>query len=139
MQRFFRNVKYITLVNLLAEWDKGHGVEGMGEEGAKHVARTHACGPRPAGLRHNGDSLGATAGLSSSAEWCGDSTLLDKPAVAPVSEESLAAACDIPSSDEVLFPEYLTCEDRSAEIAAHVVQWLSDEEKRQAKVAELAN
>ena len=38
---------------------------------------------------------------------------------------------------EEVFPEYLTCEDRSAEIAGHVIQWLTDGQKRQARVAEL--
>lgn len=37
----------------------------------------------------------------------------------------------------MLFPEYLTCEDRSAEIAAHVVEWLTDPQKRQSRVADL--
>ena len=36
-----------------------------------------------------------------------------------------------------MFPEYLTWEDRSAEIAAHVVEWLSQPERRAARVAEL--
>jgi len=31
-----------------------------------------------------------------------------------------------PDAHRVLFPEYLTCEDKSAQIAAHLVQWLSD-------------
>jgi lipid-A-disaccharide synthase len=31
-----------------------------------------------------------------------------------------------PDADEALFPEYLTCRDRSAEIARHVVSWLTD-------------
>ena len=38
---------------------------------------------------------------------------------------------------EEVFPEYLTCEDRSAEIAGHVIEWLTDGAKRQARVAEL--
>jgi len=43
-----------------------------------------------------------------------------------------------PGAEKVLFPEYLTCEDKSAQIAAHVVEWLRDPAKRQARVAELA-
>lgn len=43
-----------------------------------------------------------------------------------------------PDADKVLFPEYLTCEDKSAKIAAHLVEWLSDPAKREARVAELA-
>ncbi len=38
---------------------------------------------------------------------------------------------------EEIFPEYLTCEDRSAAIAQHVIEWLSDAAKRQSRVAEL--
>ena len=93
VQTLFRNVKYITLVNLLAEWDQGQGVEGMCDGAANNVVQPHGLRPQ-----------GATAGLSSSAEPPRHTTLLGKPAVAPMS-----------SSDEVLFPEYLTCEDRSAE------------------------
>jgi lipid-A-disaccharide synthase len=40
-------------------------------------------------------------------------------------------------ADRVLFPEYLTCEDKSAEIAGHVVEWLTDPAKRAARVAAL--
>ena len=29
-------------------------------------------------------------------------------------------------ADKVLFPEYLTCEDKSAAVAGHVIQWLTD-------------
>ena len=81
-QRLFRKVKYITLVNLLAEWEKEPGGE----------VRHAACGFADAG----------------------------------------------PGSDDLLFPEYLTCEDRSAEIAAHLVEWLTDQEKLHTRVADLA-
>ena len=37
---------------------------------------------------------------------------------------------DSPEAGEVLFPEYLTCEDRSPQIAKHVVGWLTDETSR---------
>jgi len=40
--------------------------------------------------------------------------------------------------DSVLFPEYLTCEDKSAQIAGHVIEWLSDPAKRAARVEALA-
>ena len=43
-----------------------------------------------------------------------------------------------PDADQVLFPEYLTYEDKSSEIAAHVVEWLTDSRKRDARVAKLA-
>jgi lipid-A-disaccharide synthase len=38
-----------------------------------------------------------------------------------------------------LFPEYLTCEDKSTQIAAHVIQWLTDPVKRTARVEALAD
>ncbi len=41
-------------------------------------------------------------------------------------------------ADRVLFPEYLTCEDKSAQIAKHVVQWLTDCSAREGLVARLA-
>ena len=40
-------------------------------------------------------------------------------------------------AQQVLFPEYLTCEDRSEQIAGHVIEWLTDPAKRAARVAEL--
>ncbi len=30
-----------------------------------------------------------------------------------------------PDADKVLFPEYLTCQDKSEQIAAHVIDWLT--------------
>jgi len=36
-----------------------------------------------------------------------------------------------PDADRVLFPEYLTCRDRSQDIAGHVVRWLADPVERQ--------
>jgi lipid-A-disaccharide synthase len=41
-------------------------------------------------------------------------------------------------ADRVLFPEYLTYEDKSAQIAAHIVEWLTDPAKRTARVEALA-
>ncbi len=41
-------------------------------------------------------------------------------------------------ADRVLFPEYLTCEDKSAQIATHVVRWLTDRAERETLVARLA-
>jgi lipid-A-disaccharide synthase len=38
----------------------------------------------------------------------------------------------------VLFPEYLTCDDRSLSIATHIVEWLTDDELRRERVAALA-
>jgi len=43
-----------------------------------------------------------------------------------------------PVDASVLMPEYLTCEDKSGQVAAHVVQWLTDPAKRKRRVAELA-
>jgi hypothetical protein len=40
--------------------------------------------------------------------------------------------------DRVLFPEYLTSQDKSLEIAAHVIRWLVVEETREGLIAELA-
>ena len=35
-------------------------------------------------------------------------------------------------------PEYLTCEDKSEQVADHVIEWLTDPAKRAARVAQLA-
>ncbi|HVX59320.1 MAG TPA: lipid-A-disaccharide synthase [Pirellulales bacterium] len=42
-----------------------------------------------------------------------------------------------PGAEKVLFPEYLTCEDRSAQLADHVIEWLCDEAKRRERVRKL--
>ncbi len=42
-----------------------------------------------------------------------------------------------PDADRVLFPEYLACEDKSAQVAAHIVRWLTDDEARRQRVSEL--
>jgi lipid-A-disaccharide synthase len=77
VQRFFRKVRYITLVNLLTTNDLF----------PKRVATYDPTDPRDAG---------------------------------------------------VLMPEYLTCEDKSEQVAAHVVEWLSDSGKRASRVGQLA-
>jgi lipid-A-disaccharide synthase len=41
-------------------------------------------------------------------------------------------------ADRVPFPEYLTCEDKSLQIASHVIQWLASGELREGRIAELA-
>ena len=41
-------------------------------------------------------------------------------------------------AEKVLFPEYLTCEDRSTQVAAHVIEWLTDPSKYHARVEALA-
>ena len=43
-----------------------------------------------------------------------------------------------PGAERVLFPEYLTCEDKSEQIAAHMIEWLTCPNKRRARVEELA-
>jgi lipid-A-disaccharide synthase len=43
-----------------------------------------------------------------------------------------------PVDAHVLMPEYLTCQDKSQQVADHVLEWLSDPAKRQARVAQLA-
>ena len=40
-------------------------------------------------------------------------------------------------ADRILFPEYLTHEDKSAQIAGHIVEWLTDPAKRAARVEAL--
>ena len=45
---------------------------------------------------------------------------------------------DSPDAEKALFPEYPTCEDKSAQIATHVVEWLSSESQRQRLIARLA-
>jgi lipid-A-disaccharide synthase len=77
VQKFFRKVKYITLVNLLS-------ADGLADE---------------------------------------DLTPYDPSQ---------------PDADRVLFPEYLTCEDKSSQIAGHIVEWLTDPAKRAARVEALA-
>jgi lipid-A-disaccharide synthase len=43
-----------------------------------------------------------------------------------------------PADAKVLMPEYLTCEDKSRQVAEHVVEWLTDPSKRAARIAQLA-
>jgi lipid-A-disaccharide synthase len=43
-----------------------------------------------------------------------------------------------PADAHVLMPEYVTCEDRSGELAQHVVTWLLDPTARERRIAELA-
>jgi lipid-A-disaccharide synthase len=76
-QRFARNVRYITLVNLIT---------------APELA------PKPVGVYDRHDPFDA----------------------------------------HVLMPEYLTCTDRTVEMAEHVVEWLTDAAVRERRIAELA-
>ena len=43
-----------------------------------------------------------------------------------------------PGDAHVLMPEYLTCRDKSGQVAAHVIEWLTEPAKRVARVAQLA-
>jgi len=45
---------------------------------------------------------------------------------------------DAPGAERVLFPEYLTWQDKTASIAAHLLNWLRNSEQCEARVAELA-
>ena len=40
-------------------------------------------------------------------------------------------------AEKVLFPEYLTCEDKSRQIAAHIIEWLTNAGEREARVSRL--
>jgi lipid-A-disaccharide synthase len=42
-----------------------------------------------------------------------------------------------PDADDVLFPEYLTSEDRSADLAAHVIEWLTQPARLQDRIDRL--
>ena len=42
-----------------------------------------------------------------------------------------------PDAKKILFPEYLTCEDKSRQIAGHIVEWLTQPERRAARVEQL--
>lgn len=42
-----------------------------------------------------------------------------------------------PDAERVLFPEYLTYEDKSAQVAAHVTEWLANEPLRKRRIADL--
>ncbi len=43
-----------------------------------------------------------------------------------------------PVDSHVLMPEYLTCEDKSEQVAGHVIEWLTQPAKRTARIAQLA-
>ena len=45
---------------------------------------------------------------------------------------------DDPDGEDIPMPEYPTCTDKSAEIAGHVIQWLSDSESYDESVAQLS-
>jgi lipid-A-disaccharide synthase len=43
-----------------------------------------------------------------------------------------------PVDAHVLMPEYLTCEDKSREVAGHVIEWLTNPATRTSRVAQMA-
>jgi lipid-A-disaccharide synthase len=43
-----------------------------------------------------------------------------------------------PDAHRVLFPEYLTSEDKSLQIASHLIQWLASDDQRDGLIAQLA-
>jgi lipid-A-disaccharide synthase len=44
---------------------------------------------------------------------------------------------DAPGAEQVLFPEYLTCEDKSRQLARHAIQWITQADVRQRLVQRL--
>ncbi|MBN2580127.1 MAG: hypothetical protein JXB10_14145 [Pirellulales bacterium] len=42
-----------------------------------------------------------------------------------------------PEAEQILFPEYLTSEDKAEQIADHLIEWLTRPERRAAKIAQL--
>jgi lipid-A-disaccharide synthase len=56
----------------------------------------------------------------------------------PFSEDTTPFDPSRKDADRVLFPEYLTYEDKSDLIAAHLIQWLTDPASRQKRVEQLA-
>ncbi len=113
VQAFFRKVKYITLVNLLA----AGGIEERGRRGERESGRQ---GDDASRQRENCRYVGMP-----------DLPLSPSPPL-PLSPSSG------PEPEEALFPEYLTCEDKSEEIARAVIDWLTVPGKRQERVAALA-
>jgi lipid-A-disaccharide synthase len=56
----------------------------------------------------------------------------------PLAPETTPYDPDAAGAAEVPFPEYLTCEDRSGQLARHVVGWLTDRAARERLVQRLA-
>ena len=65
-------------------------------------------------------------------------TLVNLMAVERPFQDSPAPQQATGATEEVLpFPEYLTCQDRSQQLAQHVVGWLTDEQSYQSSVSRL--
>jgi lipid-A-disaccharide synthase len=42
-----------------------------------------------------------------------------------------------PDAETVLFPEYLTCQDKSSQLACHIIEWLTQPQRRTKRVEQL--
>jgi lipid-A-disaccharide synthase len=66
-------------------------------------------------------------------------TLVNLLAAKEVFSKTKLPIADVDNRDtDVLFPEYLTCEDKSAQLAEHAVEWLTNDKARQELIARLA-
>jgi lipid-A-disaccharide synthase len=66
-------------------------------------------------------------------------TLVNLLAAKEVFSNAKAPIAEVNNRDaDVLFPEYLTCEDKSAQLAEHAVGWLTNDRARQKLIARLA-
>ncbi len=120
VQSWFRRVKYITLVNLLACDDP-------------FLADAVVRGRVPPGCDPAHVSTEGLLPLAGS-ETCGQQGDTVAPKGYPPCHNN--EPCHN-NSDDVLFPEYLTSENKSAQMADHIVGWLTDREARQRLVERL--
>ncbi|HEY2892638.1 MAG TPA: hypothetical protein VGJ16_00435, partial [Pirellulales bacterium] len=66
-------------------------------------------------------------------------TLVNLLAAKEVFSKAKLPIAEVDNRDpDVLFPEYLTCEDKSAQLAEHAVEWLTNDKARQELIARLA-
>jgi hypothetical protein len=155
VQCFFRKVKYITLVNLIAtgglEEDSGFRVQGAGDgvqgsgdgvqgsgdgvQGSGDGVQGSGDGVQDSGDGDQGRGLGTSVPSHPSSLLSHLSSLILHPS--SLIPHSLSYDPSQADADRVLFPEYLTYEDKSAQIAGHIVEWLANPAAREARVAEL--
>jgi lipid-A-disaccharide synthase len=128
VQDAFRTVKYITLVNLLAEWERAQGGLRGQVPDFESVCFRRKTGPAALTPGPSPADRSAVGGRGETCQIPGPDSLTPGPT--PGLSQATGGRGE-------LFPEYLTCEDRSAAIAGHVVEWLTDAGKRQRCVAEL--
>jgi len=146
VQGFFRKVEHITLVNLIStgELEEGVGGGGRGARDSEPASGKHESASNKLELASNKHEL-----ASNKHELASDKHELAsggrQPPVIPEPLQVSSSKVQDSKPDagktrdaQVLFPEYLTCEDRSAEIAGHIVEWLTDPAKRAARVEQLA-